>query len=121
MKILIVGAGPAGLTAAVELARRGVETKVIDKRTSQATLSRAVGITPRSLKTLELSGVTQELISEGIQIKGVKIYHQSKRLLDMPLQVNPLQYGYGFMLGLPQDRTEFHLRKAYEKFGRNPI
>jgi len=117
MKILIVGAGPAGLTAAVELARRGIETKVIDKRSSESIFSRAVGIIPRSLKILEPSGVAKELISEGVQINGAKIYHHSKLLLDMPLQVNPLQYGYGFMLGLPQDRTEFHLRHAYEKFG----
>ena len=117
MKILIVGAGTAGLTAAVELARRGIETKVIDKRSSESIFSRAVGIIPRSLKILEPSGVAEELIAEGVQINGMKIYHHSKLLLDMPLQINRLQYGYGFMLGLPQDRTEFHLRKAYEKFG----
>ncbi len=52
MKVLIVGAGPAGLTTAVELARRGIVSDVIDLRESGSGLSRAVGITPASLEIL---------------------------------------------------------------------
>ena len=46
MKVLIVGAGPTGLTAAIELARRGVLPMIVDRRPDASTLSRAVGITP---------------------------------------------------------------------------
>ena len=44
MRVLIVGAGPTGLTAAVELARRGLVPEIIDRKTEASTLSRAVGI-----------------------------------------------------------------------------
>ena len=44
--VLIVGAGPTGLTAAVELARQNIAVKVADKRDSGSGLSRAVGIMP---------------------------------------------------------------------------
>ncbi len=49
MDILIVGAGPTGLTAALELSRLGIKPTIIERRDSASTLSRAVGITPRSL------------------------------------------------------------------------
>jgi 2-polyprenyl-6-methoxyphenol hydroxylase-like FAD-dependent oxidoreductase len=41
--ILIVGAGPTGLTAALELSRLGVPLRIIDKQPAPATTSRAVG------------------------------------------------------------------------------
>ena len=53
--ILIVGAGPTGLTAALELSRFGVPVRVIDKRDAPADTSRAIGIQAR---TLELSHKT---------------------------------------------------------------
>lgn len=52
-KVLIVGAGPTGLTAGVELARQGVAVQIIDRREGGSTLSRPVGINPRSLEILK--------------------------------------------------------------------
>lgn len=42
--VLVAGAGPAGLTVAIELARRGVESLVVDRRTGLSPLARATGI-----------------------------------------------------------------------------
>jgi len=56
MKVLIVGAGPAGLTTAVELARRGIVSDVIDLRESGSGLSRAVGITLRRYRQIGRRG-----------------------------------------------------------------
>ena len=41
--VLIVGAGPTGLTAALELSRMGVTVRLIDKREAPAATSRAIG------------------------------------------------------------------------------
>jgi 2-polyprenyl-6-methoxyphenol hydroxylase-like FAD-dependent oxidoreductase len=80
MHVLVVGAGPTGLTAAVELARRGVEVDVIDKRGEASTWSRAVGIQPLSLELLKPSGVTDMLLTEGIKFQSTKFYRGKKLL-----------------------------------------
>lgn len=104
MDILIVGAGPTGLTVALELARRGLNPLIIDKRDSASTLSRAVGITPRSLQLLSSSGVSERLIAEGIAMDGLQVYRGDKLLLKLTLHSD--WAFYPTVIGLPQDRTE---------------
>jgi 2-polyprenyl-6-methoxyphenol hydroxylase-like FAD-dependent oxidoreductase len=115
MKVLIVGAGPAGLTAAVELARRGIVGEVIDLRESGSGLSRAVGIMPASLDILRLSGVAEKLLAEGMKFRRVHIYRQASLALTLPLQAGTADDE--FILGLAQDRTETHLRDAFAELG----
>ncbi len=115
MKVLIVGAGPAGLTTAVELARRGIVSDVIDLRESGSGLSRAVGIMPASLEILRRSGVTGKLVAEGMKFRQVCIYRHSSLALALPLKGSVADDG--FILGLAQDRTETHLRDALSELG----
>ncbi|WP_339714905.1 FAD-dependent oxidoreductase [uncultured Sneathiella sp.] len=116
-RVLVVGAGPTGLTAAVELNRRGVEVEIIDKRAEGSGLSRAVGITPQSLCLLYPSGVTDKLLAEGIHFREARIYRRSELGLTLPIRATPPKYGYDFILGLPQDRTEALLRETVEEAG----
>lgn len=104
--VLIVGAGPTGLTAGVELQRRGVNATVIDRRDQASTFSRAVGIMPASLKLLEPSGVAAGLLAEGIKFRSGHVYNKSAKLLTLPFEPKEKMHGYDFMLGLAQDRTE---------------
>ncbi len=115
MKVLIVGAGPAGLTTAVELARRGIVSDVIDLRESGSGLSRAVGITPASLEILRPSGVTGKLLAEGMKFRQIRIYRHSSLTLALPLKVSGADDE--FILGLAQDRTETHLRDVLSELG----
>jgi 2-polyprenyl-6-methoxyphenol hydroxylase-like FAD-dependent oxidoreductase len=50
--VLIAGAGPTGLTAALELSRLGIPVRLIDKQSAPATTSRAVGVQARTLELL---------------------------------------------------------------------
>jgi 2-polyprenyl-6-methoxyphenol hydroxylase-like FAD-dependent oxidoreductase len=118
MDIIIVGAGPVGLTAGVELVRQGANVLIIDKRNAASTLSRAVGINPKSLKLLEPSGVTARLLEKGIVLKNARFYQGNKLLTELPLGcVEPVQYGFNFMLGLPQDETERILCDRFRELG----
>ncbi|MEM1129716.1 MAG: FAD-dependent oxidoreductase [Pseudomonadota bacterium] len=108
--ILIVGAGPTGLTAAVELARLGHAVTIIDKRQGRAQLSRAVGILPASMKILEPSGVAQHIREEAVRFSAFAIYHEAKEIGRIPLGQNADDSDA--TLGLPQDRTEAHLSAA---------
>ncbi len=115
MRILIVGAGPTGLTAAVELARRGVIADVIDKRESGSGFSRAVGIMPISQKTLAPSGATERLRAEGIRFEEVRAYNVAALAFTASLRLKDAPEDY--ILGLAQDRTETILRDTLAQYG----
>lgn len=117
MKVLIVGAGPTGLTAGVELARRGIDTEIIDRKEQGSTLSRAVGINPRSLELLGPSGVTEKLITQGVKFESVQFYWCARPWISLSLAAAPLQHGRNFMLGLPQDQTEDILQDVFVALG----
>lgn len=110
-----MGAGPTGLTAALELARRGIQPMIIDKRDSASTFSRAVGITPRSLELLSESGVAAKLIEEGIAFESAQIYPNPSS----PIEVNIHSDKTFFptILGLPQDRTESLMAEVLQSYG----
>ncbi len=115
MHVLIAGAGPTGLTAAVELARRGVSVDVIDQKDGPSKLSRAVGIIPNSLKILTASGVTEQLISQGVKIRNIQLFNGTRCMLSLPLRGGHPEWDY--LIALAQDRTEAILRDTLLGFG----
>ena len=60
--VLVVGAGPVGLTMACELARRGVRCRIIDKAATPASTSRALAIFPRTLEIFEMMGMVDPVL-----------------------------------------------------------
>jgi 2-polyprenyl-6-methoxyphenol hydroxylase-like FAD-dependent oxidoreductase len=103
-RILIVGAGPTGLTAAVELARRGIPARIVDRNEGPTPLSKAVGISPHSLDLLEPSGVTQRLLAEGLRIPCGHIHFAGRELGS--IRFSNLPHRFNFLLSLPQSETE---------------
>ena len=113
MSVLVVGAGPTGLTAAVELARRGVPLRIVDRREGASGLSRAVGILDSTMEILAPSGVAEAIRAEAVRIGGVVFHAGARPLARLPLNVDDRSQIYG----LPQDRTEAHLAEALARYG----
>jgi len=68
--ILICGAGPVGLTLALELARRGIGTRLVDRAHGPTPLqeSRALAVNARTLALLEPSGASARILAEALPI-----------------------------------------------------
>ena len=66
--VLIVGAGPAGLTAATTLARHGVETLLVERRRRRSDLPRATSISTRPMELLRSWGLEDEIRAGGVEV-----------------------------------------------------
>lgn len=114
-RVLIVGAGPTGLTAAIELARRGIAVRIIDRDKGPTPLSKAVGISPRSLDILEPAGVTHVLLERGLRLTRACFRHDGHEL--GAIDVSRLRHRFNFLLSLPQSETEDIMAEALAGLG----
>jgi 2-polyprenyl-6-methoxyphenol hydroxylase-like FAD-dependent oxidoreductase len=67
--VLIVGAGPAGLAAAIALASRGVSTALVERRLEPSPLPRATTISTRSMELLRGWGVEDAVLAGGVDVE----------------------------------------------------
>jgi 2-polyprenyl-6-methoxyphenol hydroxylase-like FAD-dependent oxidoreductase len=117
ISILIVGAGPVGLTLACELARRGVNFRIIDKELQASDKSKALGIHSRTLEILESMGVIDKFMAAGHLVYGTNFWHGEKKILHLSLDEIDGPYPYAMML--PQCDTERLLTDrlgSYDKY-----
>ncbi|MDO8954681.1 MAG: FAD-dependent monooxygenase [Gammaproteobacteria bacterium] len=116
MVILIIGAGPAGLSHAIELSRLGHKVRIIDKALEASPYSKAIVINPRTLHLLEASGATVKLLAEGIKLPSLCMHDSNGKLL-VKVQLDLLKDRYPFMLALSQCITERILTEILAGFG----
>ena len=118
--VLICGAGPTGLTAAIELSRRGIGVTIVEKTAAPSPFSRAVGINARTLELLEACGATEHLIDTGMKIERAVLFDNGRPFLDLDLtRIDHPRYP--FILSLPQDRTETILAERLSSYGVTPL
>jgi len=116
--VLIVGAGPTGLTAALELSRMGVSVRLIDKRQAPATTSRAIGVQARTLELFAQRGLAEEMVRLGNKGRFASIYGGGKRVFR--LDFGHVESRYPFMLLISQAETERILREGVARQGVTP-
>src|ERR1700733_8753535 len=118
--VLIVGAGPTGLTLACDLARRGVNFRIVDKVPTYFAGSRGKGLQPRSLEVLEDLGIVDEILANGRFHLPFRGYDGATVLgdLDMHEGRKPTpEVLYASSLIIPQFRVEEILRKHLAEWG----
>ncbi|NRF67790.1 FAD-dependent monooxygenase [Aquincola sp. S2] len=96
--VLIVGAGPTGLTLATALAARGVRATVIDRLAEGANTSRAAVVHARTLEVLERLGVAQRLEAAGLQAQRFTIRDRDRVLVPIGFSDLPSRYPYTLMV-----------------------
>lgn len=115
MPVMIAGAGPTGLAAALLLARRGVPVRIVDKATAPTHNSKALAVNPRTQELLEDTGVTARMLAEGWTVQGLALHGPGHDELALPL--SPLLDTDRSLLSLPQARTEALLTDALRAQG----
>lgn len=107
--VLIAGAGPTGLAAALLLDMRGVRSRIVDSALQPAAHSRALVVNPRTLDLLAATGVTERMLAEGRSVRGVR-FHENGTLL-ATIETESIHPRYGLTV-MSQERSEAMLTEA---------
>ncbi|WP_334914595.1 FAD-dependent monooxygenase [Nostoc sp.] len=113
--VLIVGAGPTGMTAAMELSRFGVPIRIVDKLLTPSTTSRALAVQSRTLELFEQRGLIQEMLRIGNPATAATIYGNGKCLGQVHLE--QIKSRYNYILLISQAETERILREQLVRQG----
>ncbi len=114
-EVIVVGAGPVGLTAAMVLKARGVGVTVFDARGRTAGHSYALALHPSTLGLLDRLGVGAACRKEGRAIERIGIYEGRRRTGE--IDFTRLSGDHRHVLVLPQARLEAILETALGKAG----
>jgi 3-(3-hydroxy-phenyl)propionate hydroxylase len=87
--VVIVGAGPVGLSLAIDLALRGVASVVLEAGTSLGSGSRAICYAKRSLEILDRLGVGQRMLDKGVTWQHGKLFWRDRMVYAFDLLPEP--------------------------------
>jgi 2-polyprenyl-6-methoxyphenol hydroxylase-like FAD-dependent oxidoreductase len=113
--VLIVGAGPVGMTMASELARYGVAVRVVDKAAHRTDKSKALVLWSRTLELLDRGGGSAPFIDAGFKVSAVNFIAGDRTIGHV--STADVQSLYPYALMLPQSETERLLEERLRDLG----
>lgn len=99
MTVLVVGAGPTGLVAALGLAVNGVPCLVIDRRDGPSSSSRALGLQARSMELLDRFGLSESIRSVSYELSGASIMEGAREVARQPRIRPPSPFPHTYVAG----------------------
>ncbi len=117
--VLVVGAGPTGLTLAASLLARGVRVVVVDKLAAGANTSRAAAVNARTLEVLEDLDVARRMVKAGLIAPRFTMREGRRILISVDFSTLPSQHPYTLMLS--QADTERLLLERLRELGGEVI
>jgi NADPH-dependent dioxygenase len=119
-EVLVAGAGPVGLTAAHELARRGLRVRLVDAASGPARTSRAVAVHPRTLETFDQMGMAEGVLRRGRANRAFTMFASGRRLVRLEADYASMPTRYPYSVIVEQTATEEALREAVAALGVTP-
>jgi 2-polyprenyl-6-methoxyphenol hydroxylase-like FAD-dependent oxidoreductase len=113
--VLVVGAGPTGLSLAAQLQAHGATVRVVERRLRPRP-SRAFVMHPRTLELLATVGLAAPLVAAGGAATVVRL-HSRRGSVTLPLSGRMDDTAFPFMLAIPQAVVERTLQQALEDRG----
>lgn len=118
-QVLIAGAGPVGLAAALFLTRRGVPVRIVDPAPEPTRTSKALGVNPRTLDLLAESGVAAAIEAEAQPMRALRLHRRGRPLADLVIDWAALGAAHRMVI-LPQARSEALVTAALADLGVTP-
>src|SRR4051812_41701911 len=109
--VLIVGAGPAGLLLAGDVAAAGLSCAVLERRRGESNLTRAFAVHARTLEQLDARGIADDLVKTGVPVDSLRL------LGDTGLSLAKLPSRFPYVLVTPQYETERVLAERARALG----
>ncbi len=119
-EVIIIGAGPTGLVLSLDLQRRGVPHRLIEKAPAPTVESRALVVWPRTLEVLDDLGVVADALSRGRPIPGFNLMSKRRSARIDLAQMPDFGTRYPYALTLPQNETEAVLNDELARRGHAP-
>lgn len=114
-EVLIIGAGPTGLAAAIEMKRMGIPFRLVEKSLQPAQHSQALVVQARTLEQFERYEIAEAALQKGRPLKHASMISEGKTIVSFPFDKIP--GNYPFVLFLPQNETEALLINHLEALG----
>ncbi|OBJ48627.1 FAD-dependent monooxygenase [Mycobacterium sp. 1423905.2] len=118
-EVLVVGAGPTGLTLTAALITRGVDAVLVDQLPAGANTSRAAAVNARTLEVLEELDVSWRLVKDGLMAPRFSMRQRERILIPIDFSGLPTKYPYTLMIS--QAETERILAQRLSELGGRPL
>jgi 2-polyprenyl-6-methoxyphenol hydroxylase-like FAD-dependent oxidoreductase len=120
-EVLIVGAGPTGLSLAAQFVRYGVDFVIIDQKDAVTELSKAVAVHARTLEIYDQLGLAHNAISRGAVVNHVAMLNEGRIRAEIDFgDIGGNLSPFPFVLTLEQSRNE-HLLYEYLKARKQEV